>query len=72
MGMYSAVLDGHGLSVLPNYLGGNDPRLACFSEPITELTTDLWILTHPDLRRSTRVRALMSFLAESVTPKLST
>ena len=70
MGMLMAVRDGIGLAVLPCYLGDADPRLERIGEPISELATDLWLLTHPDLRRVARIRALMDFVAQSVKERL--
>jgi hypothetical protein len=32
-------------------------------EPLLELTVPLWLLIHPDLRKVTRVRAVIDFLA---------
>jgi len=34
------------------------------SEPIDALTTQLWLLTHPDLRHVARVRAFMEAITE--------
>ena len=34
--------------------------------PIDELATDLWLLTHEDLRQTARVRAFMDFMAGSI------
>lgn len=31
-----------------------------------EVATDLWLLVHPDLRHSARIRAFMSFVVEAV------
>lgn len=65
-GMYLAVANGQGLAVLPCYLGETDRRLKRFGKPIPALATDLWILTHPDLRKTARVRALVEFFTEAV------
>ena len=66
VGMHAAVAEGHGLAVLPCYLGDSDRRLKRFGETIPELAIDLWLLTHPDLRKTVRVRTLLNFLAEAV------
>ena len=66
VGMHAAVAEGHGLAVLPCYLGDSDRRLKRFGETIPELAIDLWLLTHPDLRKTVRVRTLLDFLAEAV------
>lgn len=59
LGMQLAVRHGAGIAVLPCYLGDADEALLRLSEPIEALTTQLWLLTHPDLRHVARVRAFM-------------
>jgi len=71
LGMYAAVGAGQGVAVLPCYLGDPDPSLVRLSEPVVEMATDLWILTHPDLRTSARVRALTGFVADAVKRKVA-
>lgn len=66
LGMHAAVRDGLGMAVLPCYLGEQDSRIARVGEPIAELATDLWLLTHPDLRRVARIRAVQDFIAEAL------
>ncbi|WP_136068630.1 LysR family transcriptional regulator [Modicisalibacter radicis] len=66
LAMQSAVQNGMGCGVLPCYLADADCSLQRLGEPIDELAIDLWLLTHPDLRRTARVRALFGFLAESL------
>ncbi|MFY0989576.1 LysR family transcriptional regulator [Halomonas sp. C05BenzN] len=65
-GMLAAARDGLGRAVLPCYLADAEPALARLGEPIPELATELWLLTHPDLRRVARVRAFMAFVAEAL------
>ncbi len=64
-----AVRAGMGISVLPCYLGDADPLLVRVTEPFEWLTLELWLLTHPDLRHTARVKALMAFLHEALTAK---
>ena len=64
--MHAAAGAGHGLAVLPCYLGDPDPRLIRFGGTIPALAIDLWLLTHADLRKTARVRALLDFVAEAV------
>ncbi|WP_136253292.1 LysR family transcriptional regulator [Onishia niordana] len=66
LGMLGAVREGAGVAVLPCYLADADPRLVRLGEPVPLLATDLWLLTHPDLRRVARIRALLDFIAEAV------
>jgi len=43
-----------------------DPAFArVYPEPITENRMDLWVLTHPDIRRTARVRAFMAFICDA-------
>lgn len=65
-GMLAASRDGLGRAVLPCYLADAEPTLTRLGEPIPELATDLWLLTHPDLRRVARIRAFMTFVAEAL------
>nr|WP_206022273.1 LysR family transcriptional regulator [Halomonas bachuensis] len=66
LGMLAAARDGLGRAVLPCYLADAEPALERNGEPIPELATDLWLLTHPDLRRVARIRAFMAFLVEAL------
>jgi DNA-binding transcriptional LysR family regulator len=59
---------GLGLVILPCYVADPDPGLRrLIPEPITEGMMDLWVLSHPDLRRAARVRAVTEFIADCVT-----
>ncbi|AGS24531.1 LysR family transcriptional regulator [Rhizobium etli] len=67
MGMFALTVNGHGFSVLPTYLAEPVPALVRLSSPIQELTTDLWLLRHPALRHTVRIKALSDFLAQRIT-----
>ena len=64
LGLYEAAVQGLGVVSLPCFLADPDSRLSRVITPPTELTSELWLLTHPDLRRTARVRALIDFMAE--------
>lgn len=64
--MTAAAGYGLGIAILPCFLGDTHPDLERVIETSEELTTDVWILTHPDLRRSTRIRAVLDFLFETL------
>lgn len=66
VGMYAFAKAGHGVSVLPCYLGDQSSTLVRLSETIPELSIDLWLMTHADLRKTARNRVLMKFLFESL------
>jgi DNA-binding transcriptional LysR family regulator len=59
---------GLGVAMLPCYLG-ESVGLTRIRDPLDEVTTDLWLLTHADLRKTARVRALVDFLAETLNEK---
>ncbi|MDO1585435.1 LysR family transcriptional regulator [Rhizobium oryzicola] len=52
-----AVKAGLGLALLPCYLGDPEPDIERVQEPLAELTRELWLITHKDLRTTGRVRA---------------
>lgn len=58
LGMASAIRAGVGQGVLPCYLADTLAGLERVGDPIPELATPLWLLTHPDMRRAASVRAL--------------
>ena len=62
-GMLSAAKAGLGLAVLPCYLGENDDQLIRVGKEISSMETDLWILTHPDLRKTERIRVFLDHIA---------
>ena len=57
---------GLGRALLPCFLGDTAEGLRRLTPPLEELETDLWLLTHRDLRRTARVRALMDWLFEDL------
>jgi DNA-binding transcriptional LysR family regulator len=63
LGLAEAVAGGMGLALLPSYIGDTVPGLARLSPPLPELEGELWLLTHPDLRNSARVRAFLDYCA---------
>lgn len=50
---------GLGVALLPEFMASGADDLAVLSAPVAELQNPLWILTHPDLRNTARVRAFM-------------
>ena len=57
---------GLGLTILPCFLGDCDERLIRIEPPIKDIETNLWVLTHRDLRNSARVKALSDHLARGL------
>ena len=57
-----------GAAYLPAPLGDADPALARVDAPTLE--APLWLLVHPDLRRSPRIRAVLDWLTQALYPPL--
>ncbi|WGF87432.1 LysR family transcriptional regulator [Marinivivus vitaminiproducens] len=65
LGMLEAARCGIGLAVLPCYLADGDPRLCRIGARLPELAVDVWMLTHPHLRRTARIRAFVDHVASA-------
>jgi DNA-binding transcriptional LysR family regulator len=63
-GLVYAVRSGLGVAPLPMALVDSDIQLLRVLGPIPELATGWYLLTHPDLRYTPRVRALFDFIIE--------
>lgn len=57
---------GLGCAVLPRFFGDRHLGLTRISENIPGVYTDLWVLTHEDLRKTARVSALLKFIAGAI------
>jgi DNA-binding transcriptional LysR family regulator len=60
---------GFGLAVLPCFSADVDRGLRRVGAPHPEWASSLWLLTHPDLRRVARIRAVLDFLAVRLAEK---
>src|SRR5882724_13475739 len=63
LALRSAAAAGFGVAALPCYLGDPSPALRRIRQPLPEMEGSLWLLTHPDLRRVTRIRAVLDSIA---------
>jgi len=61
-----ACVDGLGLSLIPCFLGDGHPGLRRVMPPVTELSSELWLLTHPDLRDTVRIQAVFKILQQEL------
>lgn len=66
LGLAEAVEAGIGIGFLPCFIGDTRPGLTRLAPPDPDLSADLWLLTHPDLRHTPRVRLFLDFLAVEV------
>jgi DNA-binding transcriptional LysR family regulator len=64
--MREAAAAGLGVVALPCYLGDGSPHLRRALPPLAGLATELWVLTHEDLRRTARVRAFTEHAAAAL------
>lgn len=58
---------GLGRALLPTYLASLAPPIQAIAPPVPELQSAVWLLYHPDQRRSAKVR----YVAEHVAPRLA-
>ncbi len=60
--IHHAAISGIGVAALPCYLGDTTRALRRVRGPVPELATELWVLTHEDLKRTARIRAVTDWL----------
>jgi DNA-binding transcriptional LysR family regulator len=66
LGLTEAVEAGIGVGPLPCFIADPRPALRRLSPPNPDFSTGLWLLTHPDLRHSARVRVFLDFIAAEI------
>jgi len=66
LAVVNAAIEGMGTTFLPCYVGDAEKKLVRVGELLESHTLELWILTHPDLRHTARVKALMGYLYEAL------
>ena len=66
LGLGEAVEAGIGIGHLPCFIADARPSLVRLAAPDPELSADLWLLTHPDLRHAPRVRIFLDFLVAEI------
>ncbi len=65
----AAARAGLGLTMLPCFMGDHDPGLVRVVPEVVDISHDIWLLTHPDLRETSRIRAFMRHLADAFAAK---
>jgi len=66
-----AAAAGHGMVRTACYMGDKDPALIRLPGSKAEPHRDLWVLTHPDLKQTPRIRLLMDHLVVALNNKRS-
>jgi DNA-binding transcriptional LysR family regulator len=64
MGVFDGVLGGSGLGVLAQLAGSTTSELVCVEKHIKTLDEDVWLVQHPALRDSERMRTVANLLVE--------
>ena len=72
MGVFDMVRSGLGVGALPCYLAEGRQELVRLEEPDDEFSWDLWLLAHPDVRRSARVHAFFDYASSAITQDMLT
>jgi len=62
----AALREGIGVSILPCFMGDPDPCLARYADPQPEWDLGLWMLLHPDLKRTARVLAFREHMMKAI------
>lgn len=58
-----ACIDGLGLALLPCFMGDSSPALRRVTVPEPSVGSELWLLTHPDLRNTARIKVVFDLLS---------
>lgn len=66
LGLAEAVEAGIGIGFVPCFIADVRPGLTRLSAPDPKLAADLWLLTHPDMRHTPRVRLFLDFMAAEI------
>lgn len=67
----AAARAGLGIAALPDFLAGADEQLVRLPHKGKRLEREVWIAVHSDLRKTPRIQAVMKFLAECLTEKIT-
>lgn len=65
--MHSMVREGLGVSILPCYTADRDPNLVrLVARPFRDPKFDIWVVYHPDARRTRRLRLFADFVVKQI------
>lgn len=69
--MVAMLRTGIGIGLLPTFMEARHPELVPVSDPVPELAQPVWMLTHPDLRETARVRVFMQQVGDAVSKAIA-
>ena len=64
--LYIYTRQGLGIAPLPTYVGSQDPTLVRVMDVPRQFYHNTWMLTHPDLKNTLRIKAFMGFMYDQV------
>jgi DNA-binding transcriptional LysR family regulator len=64
--LYQACRAGLGVTVLPHFMVGDDQNVVVLDTADGTMRRELWLVVHPDVRRSPRVQRVADLIAELV------
>ncbi|MFD9899573.1 LysR family transcriptional regulator [Mesorhizobium sp. NPDC059025] len=64
LGIFDGLRGNSGLGVLASFIGDPDEQLVCVIPEIAELEQEVWLLLHPALRGSARIRAAVDYITD--------
>lgn len=64
--MHRACRGGLGLAALPHFLARDDAALVPFTQAACPVSRPVWLVIHPDVRRSPRVKAVADLISELI------
>ena len=65
----SAIREGMGVSILPCFMADTDPLIERYCDPDPTFNLGLWVLLHPDLKRTARVLAFRDHMISAINEK---
>ena len=65
----AAIKEGLGVSILPCFMGDVEPTLVRYGEPDPAYNLGLWVLLHPDLKRTARVLSFRDHMIHAIKEK---
>lgn len=66
---HAAIREGVGVSILPCFMGDADLELERYCEPDPAYNLGLWVLLHPDLKRTARVLTFRDHMVNAIKEK---
>jgi molybdate transport repressor ModE-like protein len=66
---HAAIREGLGVSILPCFMGDPDPLLQRYCDPDPAYDLGLWVLLHPDLKRTARVLTFRDHMVKAINEK---